>query len=61
MGEHFENEILQCTDMDLEFNNQIFSLHLRFFPMMDSKLINMATGLGGICILFFEIYFKCGL
>ena len=47
IAEFFENEILGCSDMDLEFNNKIYSVHLRVFPMVDSKLINLATGLGG--------------
>ena len=45
--EFFEREILECTEMNLEYNNKNYSLHLRVFPMVDSKLIDLATGLGG--------------
>ena len=49
IGETFENEIMECTEneMDLEFNDQKFAIQLRMFPMMDSKLIDLGTGLGG--------------
>ena len=45
----FEKEILACTltDMDLDYNEKKYSIHLRFFPMVDSKLIDLGTGLGG--------------
>ena len=43
----FENEILECTDIDIDFDDKKYALHLRTYVMMDSKLINLATGLGG--------------
>ena len=47
IGETFENELIDCTDMEFDFNDQKFDMHLRTFLMMDSKLIDLATGLGG--------------
>ena len=43
----FENEIMECENMEFEFNNEKFEMNLRFYPMMDSKLIDLLTGLGG--------------
>ena len=42
----FENEILDCTNIDIDFDDKKYALHLRTYVMMDSKLINLATGLG---------------
>ena len=49
--EMFEKELLECTDMDLDFNEKKYSLHLDVFLMVDSKLINLATGLGMYILL----------
>ena len=43
----FENEIIDCENMEFEFNNEKFEMNLHFYPMMDSKLIDLLTGLGG--------------
>ena len=43
----FEKEILESLEMDFEFNGKTFGTQLRVFLMMDSKLIDMGTGLGG--------------
>ena len=32
--------------MNIEFNEKNYAVHLRTFIMMDSKLIDMGTGLG---------------
>ena len=47
IAETFENEIVDSTDMEIEFNDSKFATHLRIYPMMDSKLIDLGTGLGG--------------
>ena len=43
----FEKEILESLEMDIEFNGKKIGTQLRVFLMMDSKLIDMGTGLGG--------------
>ena len=43
----FEKEILECTDMNMEYDDKTFAIHLQIHPMMDSKVIDLATGLGG--------------
>ena len=43
----FENELLECNIMEIEFNGKNYTTELEIFTMMDSKLIDMATGLGG--------------
>ena len=47
IGQTFENELLECTDMVFDFNNQEFNLHLDYYVMLDSKVIDLLTGLGG--------------
>ena len=47
IAEMFEKEFLECTDMDLDFNEKTYSMHLDVFLMVDSKLIDLGTGLGG--------------
>ena len=47
IGKMFEKEILESLEMDIEFNGKTFGTQLRVFLMMDSKLIDMGTGLGG--------------
>ena len=46
IAETFEREVLECTDFNLDYNDQTFAMHLESYTMMDSKLIDMATGLG---------------
>ena len=46
IAEIFEKEILECTNFDLDYDDQKIATHLQVLPMMDSKLINLATGLG---------------
>ena len=43
----FENELMECENLEFEFNNQKIEMDLHFYPMMDSKLIDLLTGLGG--------------
>ena len=47
IAETFEKEILECTDMNMEYNDKSIAINLKTYIMMDSKLIDMATGLGG--------------
>ena len=47
IAEMFENEILQCTEFDFDYNDKKYSATLQTFIMMDSKLIDLMTGLGG--------------
>ena len=47
IAEMFEKEILESMEMDFEYNGQTISTQLRVFLMMDSKLIDLGTGLGG--------------
>ena len=46
IAETFEREVLECTDFNLDYNDQTYAMHLESYTMMDSKLIDMATGLG---------------
>ena len=47
IAETFEKEILECTDMNMEYDGKTVAVSLKTYVMMDSKLIDMATGLGG--------------
>ena len=47
IAEMFENELLECSEMDFEFNGKNYTTELQIYTMMDSKLIDLATGLGG--------------
>ena len=47
IGDMFEKEILEATDMEVLYNDKNYTTHLDFSTMMDSKLIDLATGLGG--------------
>ena len=42
----FEQEIMDCENLEFEFNDEKYEMNFRFYPMMDSKLINLLTGLG---------------
>ena len=42
----YEKEILECTNMDILYNDKNYATQLEIFQMMDSKLIDLATGLG---------------
>ena len=49
----YEKEIIECTNMDVLFNEKNYTTQLEIFQMMDSKLIDLATGLGGAFCKFF--------
>ena len=51
IAEMFENEILACTNMEIEFNDKNYAVQLRTYIMMDSKLIDIGTGLGRYLLL----------
>ena len=57
----YEKEIIECTNMDVLFNDKNYTTQLEIFQMMDSKLIDLATGLGGAFCKFFlgnrKLYF----
>ena len=47
IGQTFEKELLECSEMEFEFNDKKITLQLNIKIMLDSKVIDMGTGLGG--------------
>ena len=48
IAQMFEKEILECSEMELDYNDKKYSIHIpKVYPMVDSKLIDLMTGLGG--------------